>query len=236
MARDALGQHCLDPHCREPGKRLPNAVAVEERLPGLHLLRIVRLVQLLAEALMLVPGPLAEPVVKRTSSARLKQRRCLHQALQKDIQVAQVAGGLGTLLEPLQPFLQARHLDGSQHGFADGPAAAQVDAVLMQELGVDAGLNAGLQGANPPIEMVEPPLEALGPTALLHRFRNRRPTQEEPMAGLLRGQAHQPLGSMPFQGPPGLALRRWVWNSPPELGQDMTSTTTGGMAWTAPRF
>jgi len=32
------------------------------------------------------------------------------------------------------------------------------------------------------------------------------------------------------------ALRRWVWNSPPELGQDMTSTTTGGMAWTAPRF
>ena len=32
------------------------------------------------------------------------------------------------------------------------------------------------------------------------------------------------------------ALRRWVWNSPPELGQDMASTTTGGMAWTAPRF
>ncbi|MDR5894374.1 hypothetical protein QC820_16415, partial [Halomonas mongoliensis] len=29
------------------------------------------------------------------------------------------------------------------------------------------------------------------------------------------------------------ALRRWVWNSPPELGQDMASTTTGGMAWTA---
>src|SRR5690554_3613324 len=26
------------------------------------------------------------------------------------------------------------------------------------------------------------------------------------------------------------ALRRWVWNSPPELGQDMTSTMTGGMA------
>jgi len=35
---------------------------------------------------------------------------------------------------------------------------------------------------------------------------------------------------------PNKALRRWVWNSPPELGQDMTSTTTGGMAWTAPRF
>ncbi len=32
------------------------------------------------------------------------------------------------------------------------------------------------------------------------------------------------------------ALRRWVWNSHPELGQDMTSTMTGGMAWTAPRF
>ncbi|WP_376717490.1 hypothetical protein [Halomonas piscis] len=32
------------------------------------------------------------------------------------------------------------------------------------------------------------------------------------------------------------ALRRWVWNSPPELGQNMTSTTTGGMTWTAPRF
>ena len=32
------------------------------------------------------------------------------------------------------------------------------------------------------------------------------------------------------------APRRWVWNSPPELGQDMASTTTGGMAWTAPRF
>ncbi|MGP9655951.1 restriction endonuclease [Halomonas sp. AOP35-4E-18] len=32
------------------------------------------------------------------------------------------------------------------------------------------------------------------------------------------------------------ALRRWVWNSPPELGQDMASTTTGGMTWTAPRF
>jgi hypothetical protein len=33
-----------------------------------------------------------------------------------------------------------------------------------------------------------------------------------------------------------LALRRWVWNSPPELGQNMTSTAAGGMTWTAPRF
>ncbi len=32
------------------------------------------------------------------------------------------------------------------------------------------------------------------------------------------------------------ALRRWVWNLSPELGQDMTSTWTGGMAWTVPRF
>ena len=32
------------------------------------------------------------------------------------------------------------------------------------------------------------------------------------------------------------ALRRWVWNSPPELGQDMTSTWTGGTTWTARRF
>ncbi|WP_219993096.1 hypothetical protein, partial [Chromohalobacter israelensis] len=31
------------------------------------------------------------------------------------------------------------------------------------------------------------------------------------------------------------ALRRWVWNSPPELGQNMTSTAAGGMTWTAPR-
>ncbi|BCB08561.1 hypothetical protein HHSLTHF2_24510 [Vreelandella venusta] len=33
-----------------------------------------------------------------------------------------------------------------------------------------------------------------------------------------------------------MALRRWVWNSPPELGQDMTSTWTGGTTWTARRF
>ncbi|SES34648.1 hypothetical protein SAMN04487958_1172 [Vreelandella subterranea] len=33
-----------------------------------------------------------------------------------------------------------------------------------------------------------------------------------------------------------MALRRWVWNSPPELGQNMTSPTAVGMTWTALRF
>ena len=32
------------------------------------------------------------------------------------------------------------------------------------------------------------------------------------------------------------ALRRWVWNSSPEMGQYLPSTTTGGMAWRAPNF
>ncbi|MFI2818956.1 BREX-1 system adenine-specific DNA-methyltransferase PglX, partial [Vreelandella piezotolerans] len=32
------------------------------------------------------------------------------------------------------------------------------------------------------------------------------------------------VGNLPFR-----ALRRWVWNSPPELGQNMTSTAAGGM-------
>jgi hypothetical protein len=33
-----------------------------------------------------------------------------------------------------------------------------------------------------------------------------------------------------------LALRRRVWNSPPELSQNIAPTSTGGMTWTVPRF
>jgi hypothetical protein len=33
-----------------------------------------------------------------------------------------------------------------------------------------------------------------------------------------------------------MALRRRVWNSPPELSQNIAPTSTGGMTWTVPRF